>query len=134
MDGTEAHLFSDPEQTQVVEKKGIGINLIKRVIAVAGDQLDIDFTAGTVTLNGVVQKEDYINMLTTRNDGAFTYPLTVPEGYIFVMGDNRNASTDSRSTLVGLVPEDAVIGHAVYRFARDEKLRSTWAEQFSVID
>ena len=134
VDGTEAHLFSDPEQTQVVEKKGIGINLIKRVIAVAGDQLDIDFTAGTVTLNGVVQKEDYINMLTTRNDGAFTYPLTVPEGYIFVMGDNRNASTDSRSTLVGLVPEDAVIGHAVYRFARDEKLRSTWAEQFSVID
>ena len=50
------------------------------------------------------------------------------------MGDNRNASTDSRSTLVGLVPEDAVIGHAVYRFSRDEKLRSTWAEQFSVID
>ena len=134
VDGTEAHLFSDPEQTQVVEKKGIGINLIKRVIAVAGDQLDIDFTAGTVTLNGVVQKEDYINMLTTRNDGAFTYPLTVPEGYIFVMGDNRNASTDSRSTLVGLVPEDAVTGHAVYRFARDEKPRSTWAEQFSVID
>ena len=134
VDGTEAHLFSDPGQTQVVEKKGIGINLIKRVIAVAGDQLDIDFTSGTVTLNGVVQKEDYINMLTTRNDGAFTYPLTVPEGYIFVMGDNRNASTDSRSTLVGFVPEDAVIGHAVYRFARDETLRSTWAEQFSVID
>ena len=134
VDGTEAHLFSDPGQTQVVEKKGIGSNLIKRVIAVAGDQLDIDFTSGTVTLNGVVQKEDYINMLTTRNDGAFTYPLTVPEGYIFVMGDNRNASPNSRSTLVGFVRNAAEIGHAVYRFARDEKLRSTWAEQFSVID
>ena len=122
-------LFYHPQRGDVVIVDGT-----ERVIAVAGDQLDIDFTSGTVTLNGVVQKEDYINMLTTRNDGAFTYPLTVPEGYIFVMGDNRNASTDSRSTLVGFVPEDAVIGHAVYRFARDEKLRSTWAEQFSVID
>ena len=134
VDGAKAHLFSDAEQTRVVEKNGIGITLIKRVIAVAGDQLDLDFTSGTVTLNGVVQQEDYINMLTTRNDGAFTYPLTVPEGYVFVMGDNRNASTDSRSTLLGLVPEEAVIGHAVYRFSRNAELRSTWAEQFGVID
>ena len=106
--------------------------LLKRVIGTAGDTIEID-DSGNVFVNGSQLDEPYI---TKKSLGQcdIDFPYQVPDNRIFVMGDNRNASTDSRSTLVGLVPEDAVIGHAVYRFARDEKLRSTWAEQFSVID
>ena len=67
--------------------------LIKRVIAVAGDTLDINFAEGTVSVNGEVLTEPYIQEPTYRMfDVAF--PITVPEGKIFVMGDNRNDSLE----------------------------------------
>ena len=85
--------------------------LIKRVIAVAGDTIDFDFTAGEVYLNGQLLNEPYIKEATHLwyVDGP-TFPLTVPEGYVFVMGDNRNNSLDSRSGQVGLVNVQSILG------------------------
>ncbi|MBE6854467.1 MAG: signal peptidase I [Ruminococcus sp.] len=131
VDGTNAHLFG-PDQA-VIEQAGIGINLVKRVIAVEGQELNIDFTKGQVFVDGVLLEEDYINALTTSDDRAFTYPITIPEGYVFVMGDNRNASTDSRSRLVGLVDKDDIIGHALVRFYRTDEKRESWADQFGIL-
>ena len=84
--------------------------LIKRVIAVGGDTLDIDFETGTVTVNGEVLDEPYIKELTHKDDGGFEYPVTVPEGCYFCMGDNRNNSSDSRDERVGFVPESDIQG------------------------
>lgn len=95
---------------------GLDENIIKRVIAVAGDELMIDPNAGEVYINGELQDEPYINEKTMTNDGAFEYPITIPQGYIFVMGDNRNHSTDSRSSAVGLISVDDVIGKTYFRY------------------
>lgn len=90
--------------------------LIKRVIAKGGETVNIDFTTGTVYVNDVALKEPY-----TREDyiapkiDDIDFPYTVPEGHIFCMGDNRNGSTDSRSTLIGPLDERYVLGKAVVR-------------------
>ena len=90
------------------------VPLIKRVIAVAGDTLDIDFEEGIVYLNGEELQEDYIAepTYTDFTDGP-VYPITIPTGYVFVMGDNRNRSLDSRSGAVGLVNEQYIVGKMV---------------------
>jgi signal peptidase I len=91
--------------------------LIKRVIAKGGDELDIHFSTGEVYLNGELLDEPYINNATVSNYGAFSYPVVIPEGYLFVMGDNRQNSTDSRASAVGFVSKDQVLGKALFRFA-----------------
>lgn len=90
--------------------------IIKRVIAVGGQTIRIDASLGEVYVDGVKLDEPYVNELTFSDDRAFTYPLTIPEGYIFVMGDNRNRSTDSRSSSVGLVSTADVMGKAYFRY------------------
>lgn len=134
INGDHANLFTDASQTTVTESKGMEIRLVKRVIAVSGQELDIDFETGTVKVDGEVRNEPYIADLTTRNDGAFAYPLTIPEGYVFVMGDNRLHSTDSRNSAVGLVSEEQVMGRAVLRFSRDDALCTTWFDQFAILN
>ena len=87
--------------------------IVKRVIAREGQTVDIDFVTGSVTVDGVLLNEPYINALTFTEEGT-EFPLTVPEGSIFVMGDNRNHSNDSRDSRLGTVDTRYVIGKAVF--------------------
>jgi len=87
--------------------------LVKRVIAVGGQEVDIDFENGIVTVDGKILQEDYIADL-TRTRLNFAGPLTVPEGQLFVMGDNRNDSLDSRYTSIGLVDERYIMGKVYF--------------------
>ena len=87
--------------------------IVKRVIAVENQTVDIDFSTGSVYVDGVLLKEDYINELTFLEEGT-EFPLTVPKGSVFVMGDNRNHSSDSRDSRLGTVDTCYVIGKAVF--------------------
>lgn len=87
--------------------------IVKRVIATAGQTVDIDFSSGAVYVDGEKLEEDYINELTLLSEGT-EFPLTVPENSIFVLGDNRNRSNDSRDSRLGTVDVRYVIGKAVF--------------------
>ena len=87
--------------------------IVKRVIATEGQTVDIDFASGEVYVDGELLEEDYINEPTYVEEGT-EFPLTVPEGSVFVMGDNRNHSSDSRDSGLGTVDTRYVIGRAVF--------------------
>ncbi|MBR3561782.1 MAG: signal peptidase I [Oscillospiraceae bacterium] len=87
--------------------------IVKRVIAVGGQTVDIDFGSGTVYVDGTALEEDYINDLTYTFEGT-EFPLVVPDGSVFLMGDNRNMSTDSRDSRIGTVDTRYLIGKAVF--------------------
>lgn len=87
--------------------------IVKRVIATEGQTVDIDFDLGRVYVDGVELHEDYINDLTYLQEGT-EFPLTVPQGSVFLMGDNRNHSNDSRDDRLGPVEEQLIIGKAVF--------------------
>lgn len=107
--------------------------IVKRVIATEGQTVDIDFDKGIVTVDGVeldeqlyVQNPDgsspelkadhFVNTLTTINMGAFEkYPVTVEQGKVFVLGDNRNESKDSKHSALGFIPEEEIVGKVVFR-------------------
>ena len=88
-------------------------NIIKRVIATEGQTIDIDFSTGKVYLDGAEIIEPYIKNATT-NYYDVKFPLTVPEGCCFVMGDNRQGSVDSRSSIIGVINNSYVLGKAGY--------------------
>ena len=111
--------YDDPRRGDIVAIKARDRedkHLVKRIIALAGDTVHIDFEAGIVFVNGQRLEEPYAAE-PTRLSGELTFPVTVPPGCCFVLGDNRNHSQDSRSAALGFVPLEDLEGKAVFRFA-----------------
>lgn len=115
-----SNFFYTPKNNDIVvfqsPDSGIKGGIVKRVIATAGQTVDIDFDTWTVTVDGVALDESYVNYEdgTVMRSFDVTFPLTVPEGYVFVMGDNRNHSNDSRDSSLGTVDTRLLIGKAVF--------------------
>lgn len=121
------HIFGSPKQGDIIVLNSdvLGKTIIKRVIGVAGQTVEIDYKNDTVTVDGKKLDESYLqgSALDMRELNNFdqryydpqsgTYKYTVPEGYVFVLGDNRNDSTDGRA--IGFVPLDCILGKAVLR-------------------
>lgn len=95
--------------------KGYDGRIIKRVIATEGQTLSIDFEKNEVVVDGVLLNESYIAGRTIQTDRNMEIPSVIPEGYVFVMGDNREASLDSRSTMIGLIPVTSIMGKVQMR-------------------
>ena len=112
-------LYAEPKQGDVVvaakDSFKNGEPIIKRVIATEGQWVDIDFEAGIVYVNGNAQAEPYVNTPTNLYEGV-DFPLLVEEGCIFVMGDNRNESKDSRSPEIGQIDKREILGKAIFLF------------------
>lgn len=90
-----------------------GKPIIKRVIATEGQMVDIDFAQGVVYVDGVALQEDYTYTPTNVEEGM-QFPLIVEDGCVFLMGDNRNGSLDSRSTQIGQVDKRELLGKALF--------------------
>lgn len=103
-----------PGDIVIVQKQSFysGRPIVKRVIATAGQTVDIDFETGTVWVDGAALEEPYIREPTRVAEGL-DFPLTVPEGCLFLMGDNRNRSDDSRNPELGAVDVRSVSGKAL---------------------
>lgn len=106
-----------PQRGDIVVVDGytnFGLPLVKRAIAVGGDTVDIDFATGEVFVNGELLQEPYISAPTTR---AFdvTFPVTVPDGKLFILGDNRPNSKDSRHSEIGFIDERDILGKVIFR-------------------
>ena len=106
-----------PEQGDVVvltKRSYQEDSIVKRVIATGGQTVDIDYATGTVYVDGMALEEDYIKeQMQVPSYGDMVNHVTVPEGCLFVMGDNRNQSADSRYPEIGIVDERCVIGRVV---------------------
>ena len=111
--------YHQPRQGDIVvaskESFDNGKPIVKRVIATEGQTVDIDFNAGIVYVDGVALEEDYTYTLTTRDEGV-SFPLRVEEGHVFVLGDNRDRSQDSRSPEIGQIDKREILGRAIFLF------------------
>ena len=110
-------LYQKPEAGDIVvlskQSYKNGEPIIKRVIATEGQVVDIDFSNGTVYVDGIALDEPYISTPTVNSEGII-FPITVKEDCIFVMGDNRSNSSDSRSTEIGQIDCREIIGKALF--------------------
>ena len=109
--------YHEPEYGDIVviskESFDNGAPIVKRVIATEGQTVNIDFASGIVYVDGVALQENYINHLTTNSEGV-SFPLTVAEDCIFVLGDNRGVSKDSRDPEIGQIDKREVLGKALF--------------------
>lgn len=108
-------LFYQPKAKDiiVVKSHALGKHIIKRIIALPGDTIDIHPETGDVIVNGEVLSEPYIKEKLRSIGTVYQYPFEVPEGYVFVMGDNRNNSQDSRT--LGVIAFEDIVGRASFR-------------------
>ena len=111
--------YTEPKQGDIIVAakssfKG-GEPIIKRVIATEGQWVDIDFETGVVYVNGNPLEEPYTNTPTNLYEGV-DFPIMVDEGCIFVLGDNRNESKDSRSMEIGQIDKREILGKAIFLF------------------
>ena len=111
--------YANPQQGDIVviskDSFDNGSAFVKRIIATEGQTVDIDFEAGIVYVNGNPMDEPYTNTPTNLYEGV-NFPLMVDDGCIFVMGDNRNESKDSRSTEIGQIDKREILGKAIFLF------------------
>ena len=110
-----SRLFYTPKSGDIVvvsQKNGRKERLIKRIIATGGQVVDI--ADGAVFVDGVKLEEPYLAGVSTGS-GEQSFPLTVPEGQVFLMGDNRSHSMDSRSQTIGCVDEKEIMGRVLFR-------------------
>ena len=130
-------LFYTPEQNDIIIVNSSKLNklIVKRVVALEGQSVDIDFEKGIVSVDGEpldeqlyitgengeepeLKADHFVNTLTTYDMGAFeSYPVTVPQGCVFVLGDNRNRSKDSKHIELGFVPEEEIVGRVIFRIS-----------------
>ena len=114
-------LFYEPKQGDVIVFQSNTIldneAIVKRVIATEGQIVDIDFQNWIVYVDGEAVEEPYVKTELGRymNSSDYSFPLTVEDGKVFVMGDNRNHSADSRSREIGLIDERCIVGKAIVR-------------------
>ena len=112
--------YHEPEHGDIIviskERFNNGAPIVKRVIATEGQTVDIDFEKGIVYVDDIPLQEDYINNLTTTPEGMH-FPLTVADNHIFVLGDNRLVSRDSRDPVIGQIDRREVLGRALVLMA-----------------
>ena len=109
--------YRDPQPGDIVvasiDSFDDGAPIVKRIIATEGQIVDIDFEAGIIYVDGVALEEDYTYTKTTTQEGV-SFPLRVEEGHVFLMGDNRESSRDSRYPGIGQVDRRELLGKAVF--------------------
>ena len=111
--------YREPQQGDIIvaskDSFENGEPIVKRVIATEGQEVFIDFHEGIVYVDGIELVESYTYTPTTLYEGV-NFPVTVPDGCVFVMGDNRNDSRDSRNPEIGMVDTREIIGKAICLF------------------
>ena len=122
-------LFYTPKTGDIIvfqiPNSEFGEPIVKRVIATAGQVVDIDFYNWKVYVDGVELDEDYVKRASDSEImrmSSYTFPYTVPEGNIFVMGDNRNESLDSRDSRIGPVDVRYLLGQVKFRLTPLSKI------------
>ncbi len=109
------NMFYTPKQGDIVViHSEVEDSIVKRVIATEGQTVDIDFSTGDVYVDDVILQESYIKNPTTTK-GDVNFPITVPDGCVFVLGDNRAVSLDSRYSSIGMVNVEDIMGKVVLR-------------------
>lgn len=110
-------LYSKPQCGDIIianAKDSINKIIVKRVIATEGQTLKIDYNNNQVIVDGIIIDEPYLSVETTRPSDYWEIPYVIPEGYVFVMGDNRPDSLDSRDARLQLVSTDDIVGKAEF--------------------